>query len=143
MFQQQGRTMQHDDLRASPFVQSQYTNNTFNPQRITSKPMVSSDSLLLFTHNLISFPCSIYRALMVSQNRRKRRRGLFFHTRGTPRRCGIPSRPRTPKRCCGRLARPSALCGRTCPTLSGKNTSWSSKTKRYWLSSNGPGLDNI
>ena len=43
--------MQHDDLRASPFVQSQYTNNTFNPQRITSKPMVSN-SLLLLNYNL-------------------------------------------------------------------------------------------
>ena len=43
--------MQHDDLRASPFVQSQYSNNTFNPQRITSKPMVSPDTIAM--HHLI------------------------------------------------------------------------------------------
>ncbi len=37
----QPQQMTHDDLRSSPFVQGQYGNNAFNPQRVGSKPMVS------------------------------------------------------------------------------------------------------
>jgi hypothetical protein len=45
MFQQPGGGVRqqpsHDDYRANPFVHGQYGNNSFSPQRLGSKPMVS------------------------------------------------------------------------------------------------------